>query len=182
MTDYLGCLTSGFQKPDVYCKALQLLIEEHAPLVKEMNEFYYTASLLAYDPSREDKLELLQKLYKQIELFSFRLEHHSKKEEKYLFKNISSYIGGEGGPVLVMEEEHLVVKDNLTQFLRKFPTICCENKDDIRDLTHHISIVFHTLTDHFLKEEEILFPLAESLLTNEEKESLLLTYEEMKAG
>ncbi|ADU31202.1 hemerythrin domain-containing protein [Evansella cellulosilytica] len=180
MTEFHGCLHSGIIKPEVYCEAIQQLLEEHTVLRKEMTNFYYLASQLAYEPKRKDRHELLKNLANQIETFHKNIVAHSIKEGSYLFDVVAKYIGREDGPIEVMEKEHQIVKRHLNQFLKKYPNINGNIPEDIRELTSHIAAVFHTLTDHILKEEEVLFPLAEELLSDAEKNMLEDRFKEIK--
>ncbi|MBU9721832.1 MULTISPECIES: hemerythrin domain-containing protein [Bacillaceae] len=181
MESYQGCLTSGFQKPDIYCDALQLLLDEHEPLRNDLDRLYQTASLLAYDPKRLDRMEIAEKLNLQFNSFIKVLQPHSNKEEMYLFQMISKHLGDDGGPIAVMQEEHNHVTRHITLFLQKYSEFTGE-EESVRELAYYVSVLFHTLTDHFLKEEEILFPLAENMLTNEEKQFLLQSFGKVKAG
>ncbi|SDZ02087.1 Hemerythrin HHE cation binding domain-containing protein [Evansella caseinilytica] len=182
MSDFQGCFNIDLKKPEQYCQALQQLVNEHPRLRKEMDRFYYTASLLAYAPDRDDRAALLNELHEQIMAFSSHIESHSLKEEQHLFELMTRYIGKENGPLAVMEHEHQTAKEHMQLFFDKFPSVDKNHSESIRDLAHHASIIFHTLTDHFLKEEEILFPLAEKLLTVEEKKQLYDIFVSLKTA
>ncbi|MDG5789187.1 hemerythrin domain-containing protein [Evansella sp. AB-P1] len=172
MSELIGCFSSDFSKPDNYCKAIQHLLDEHPLLKNKMKDFYYIASHLAYKPTRADRRKLLDDLYNEVQVFYELMKKHAFKEEDYLFQLLTRYIGAENGPISSMEQEHLVVKENITLFIEKYTNVNINNPDEIREMTHYISIIFHTLTDHLLKEEEILFPLAEQLLSEKEKQQL----------
>ncbi|MCD8511007.1 MAG: hemerythrin domain-containing protein [Bacillus sp. (in: Bacteria)] len=138
-------------------------MNEHIYLKNKLDKLYHLASMLAYDPSREDRLLLLDKLYNALGQFKTELDSHSQKEDNYLFDLVAEHIGREEGPIVVMEEDHITAKAKIHEFLRKYQELDRENPDDdIRELTNYVSVIFHTLTDHFLKEEEILFPMAEN--------------------
>ncbi|WP_078595263.1 hemerythrin domain-containing protein [Evansella clarkii] len=172
MYNFHGCLTSSFSKPDNYCEAIRQLLEEHPSLTKEMDRFRETAAMLAYSPQREDRDELAGQLCMQIENFHKKIFLHAEKEE-YLFDFVTKYVGNGSSPLTVMENERLKVKESLDKFFTKYSEGPGFTPEDVRELAYIAAGIFHTLTDHFLKEEEILFPFAEGLLKDEEKLALL---------
>lgn len=169
------------EKPEQHCYAIQELVDEHAVLKNKLDKLYHLASMLAYNPTREDRLLLLDKLYNALCQFKTELDPHSQKEDNYLFDMVAEHIGRDEGPIAVMEQDHVTAKAKLHEFLRKYKEIDRENPEehDIRELTNYVSVIFHTLTDHFLKEEEILFPMAETILTDNEKKQLEQIYKEI---
>ncbi|UCZ52004.1 hemerythrin domain-containing protein [Bacillus shivajii] len=180
MTQFAGCMGHGFSKPESYCEAIQQLLDEHPPLREQMKQFYDTASEIAYDPEQEEVEQKMQVLHEQMTTFHNNIEPHSQKEEEHLFEMMVKHIGRQGGPIAVMEQEHDLAKENIAQFFNKYPKADLSNVNNIRELTHHVAVVFHTLTDHFMKEEEILFPMAETMMSAEEKEALLKKYDELE--
>ncbi|MFA9555867.1 hemerythrin domain-containing protein [Evansella sp. AB-rgal1] len=180
MTELMGCFSAEIKKPEHYCNAIQHLLDEHRPLEEQLKSIYYTASQIAYDPTRKDRHDLLHKLYNDMIIFRTNVQKHSYIEEE-VFNSLKKYIGYSSGPIVIMEQEHERVDSNIQQFLEKCHTLSNDNRDDIRDIVHHISNVFHILTDHWLKEEEILFPLGEQLLSAHEKDELERFYLDKKS-
>ena len=101
--------------------------------------------------------------------FSTNLEFHSAREEDILFRMMEVYLGKNGGPIAVMEYEHEQANGFINTFLSK-----TENQsltpEEIIENTNLIKDAYHTLLDHFMKEEQILYPMAEKLFSEEEKE------------
>ena len=83
---------------------------------------------------------------------------------------VAAYIGRTHSPIAVMENEHEQAKNLLRRFLfgaRQCPTTL--GPKEIMEITSLASKAYHILTEHFLKEETILFPLANQLLSSLEK-------------
>ncbi|MCT8137863.1 hypothetical protein H1D32_08910 [Anaerobacillus sp. CMMVII] len=84
----------------------------------------------------------------------------------------------------MMEYEHNTAKLNLKEFMEKVTVIKEENKNvskaEALEIFRHIKIVYLTLTDHFMKEENILFPMAEQMLSDDEKVELASQFSQMK--
>ncbi|WP_161568307.1 hemerythrin domain-containing protein [Anaerobacillus alkaliphilus] len=165
----------GFGNPKEinYCAPLQQLIDEHPSLLAKMAEF--NQLVLSYESSNsvEDWNDAINNLHLKITAFIEELEPHSDREEDILFEMMVKYIGREGGPIAVMEYEHNTAKLNLKEFMDKVESIKNEKKiitkDEALTIFRHLKIVYMTLTDHFMKEENILFPMAEQMLSDDEK-------------
>ncbi|MDQ0257991.1 iron-sulfur cluster repair protein YtfE (RIC family) [Evansella vedderi] len=180
MAEFQGFCSLNVEKPEKYCYALEELVVEHIPLKKKLDRLYYLGSLLAYDPTREDKFILVEKIYNEMTVFKAEIEPHTYKEDQYLFHLVAGHIGREGGPIPVMEDDHELVRKNIGLFFNKHRELDRHSlEEDIRELAHYICVMFHTLTDHFLKEEEIMFPIAENILTDKEKKKLEEVYRKM---
>jgi hemerythrin-like domain-containing protein len=98
---------------------------------------------------------------------------HSEREEKVLFRMMETYLGVGMGPVAVMEYEHEQAKSLIGRFLEK--TSIQSEQLGLQQMKEYSSLVknaYLTLVDHFSKEEKVLFPMAERMLTNEEKSEL----------
>lgn len=146
------------------------------------------AQLKAEHPSLLEKLESLLRLTEQIDkeieaestfanlitnvrLFKEELDPHSEREEGILFPMMGEYIGTTSGPIAVMEYEHDQAKTLLKSFLEKTKQEHL-SKEDIKITAGWIKDVYAILTEHFAKEENILFPMAEKILSDEEKAEL----------
>ena len=122
----------------------------------------------------ENKGESFQKLRPAVVEFFAELDPHSEREEGVLFEMMAAYIGRESGPIAVMEYEHDQAKSLIGTFLEH-----TENGDESYSqerMLQDASLVkqaSYTLIDHFSKEENVLFPMAEKMLTAEEKQELL---------
>lgn len=183
MNQHSPCF-GGFGDPKEinYCAPLQRLIDEHPSLLAKMAEFNRMVQAFEADQTT-DLDKAVEQLHEKLSIFIKELEPHSDREEDVLFEMMVKYIGREGGPIAVMEYEHNTAKLNLKEFMDKVAVIKEENKtvsqEDASELFRHLKIVYVTLTDHFMKEENILFPMAEQMLSDEEKEELVVQFEKI---
>lgn len=151
---------------------LQQLMNDHVSLRKEMDEFYEVTEEIDYE-SDSIIMELFTKLYEQISTFTINLKAHSIKEEEGLFPLMQRRLGDKDKTIEVMEYEH----DKAEQHLQDFLTESAQGKqpldfDKVRYLTVFAVQAYTTLIEHFAKEEKVLFPLAENVLSVDEKEEL----------
>ena len=73
-----------------------------------------------------------------------------------------------------MEYEHEQAKRRLGGFLARMEEIDGSIEADVaRQTAGEVAEAVQILSDHFRKEENVLFPMAERILSDEEKEQLL---------
>lgn len=154
------------------CTALQKLYNEHTPLRKQMEEFYVVCKELKQIDEKESGSDKWKDLVSRVTTFESELSPHSEREEGILFPMMARYIGRETGPIAVMEYEHDQAKGYLRAFLNEAPHQADADTQRKIQLADFAIQAFLILRDHFHKEENILFPMAEQFLTNEEKEEL----------
>lgn len=169
-----GCMAHS-TKPaiDSYCAGIQQLLDEHEPLRCQMTEIVETGNQLAGLANAEWNSEI-EKL-KQAELaFKHELEIHSDKEEQGLFPLLGAHIGTQFGPIAVMEYEHNEAKRLLALFEEQASNGETElTKEQAVLVVNPLVQACQVLFDHFMKEENVLFPMAENVLNEQEKEQLL---------
>lgn len=166
-----SAMTGGEQTE--LCGPLARLKREHGPLREQMNEFAQLAAFFGKDDDIADWSMLLSELRAKVQAFAERLEPHSELEEGVLFPMMANHIGRETGPIAVMEYEHDRAKENLRKFLElSVPGEAPVLSSQAAGIAIYAAAAHEILTDHFLKEENILFPMAENLLSPEEKNLL----------
>jgi regulator of cell morphogenesis and NO signaling len=166
----------GFVKMEnsniVLSNPLQQLKNEHVLLRAEM-DFYNEITEEIEFGSGPEVVQLFAELYRHISAFTANLQAHSKREEAGLFPMMSRHLEENDKTIEVMEREHEKAEQHLLDFLteaeRAGSTI---DEDDVQWITVYAVQAHATLTQHFAKEENHLFPLAENLLSDEEKEEL----------
>jgi regulator of cell morphogenesis and NO signaling len=89
------------------------------------------------------------------------------------------YIGTTSGPIAVMEYEHDQAKANIGEFLGKAESGLAST-EETKKTAELIQNAYFILTEHFSKEENVLFPMAERMLTEEEKEELYRKIQDIK--
>jgi len=159
---------------------IDLLREEHqATLLKlELAERALRYLLRPASETTPERAEVEKMLLKDLAVALEReLRPHFRKEEEGLFPILAEYIGREHGPIEAMLHEHLKI---MTAFLpwKKAVTLFCSGADPIDDgirkklLDPGIEIVL-LIRLHMSKENQILFKISESSLTQEEKKKVL---------
>jgi regulator of cell morphogenesis and NO signaling len=151
---------------------LQQLRDEHVSLRGDMDLIYEVIEEIEFD-SGYAVVQLFAKLHKQILAFHEKLTDHSNREEEGLFPMMDRRLGENDRTITTMEEEHDKAERHLQDFLtearRAGSTI---DEDEAQTITVYTDQALATLTQHFAKEERTLFPLAEKILTDEEKKEL----------
>lgn len=166
--------SQGAMDNEPLCKALQALKDEHSPLNLKKKALFDEATSIIDETSKDKKIDKLHSLRTHVEQFSQILEPHSEKEEGHLFEMMATYIGRNQGPIAVMEMEHEEAKRLITLFLQNTePPFDHENAAFVDENCNHVIGAFHVLTSHFSKEEQVLFPMAETMLTEQQKAELL---------
>jgi hemerythrin-like domain-containing protein len=94
----------------------------------------------------------------QTALLDAGLESHANLEEELLFVHLEPHLGTQGGPLAVMRAEHDEIKNGLS----RLPQL--QNLDEAQNLLLHVIAVAR---EHFAKEEQILYPMAEQTLGEE---------------
>ncbi|MBP1930900.1 hemerythrin domain-containing protein [Ammoniphilus resinae] len=154
------------------CPPLQQLKDEHVTLRAEMELFYEITEEIEYD-SGPAVIRLFTELSERISVFMESLKAHSEREEKGLFPVMARRLGEKDRTIDSMEFEHEKAEQHLQDFLmetRKAGSTIDE--DHARAVAVYAVQAYTTLTQHFAKEEKMLFPLAEQILSIEEKEEL----------
>lgn len=155
------------------CPPLKRLQQEHGPLRAQMDAFRLAAGKIGAEEGPRDWRDELAKLQKQVSAFVSELESHSDKEEGVLFPIMAKYIGRETGPIAVMEFEHEEAKRNLRLFAEAVSGLHGPvDGARARTVAGYAIEAQAILADHFMKEENVLFPMAERLLSGEEKRGL----------
>jgi len=151
------------------CIPLQQLMDEHVSLRVEMELFYEITEEIEYD-SGPTVGQLFAQLYERVSAFTKVLKAHSQREEEGLFPLMARHLGVDDRTIETMEFEHEKAEQHLQDFLREAELVLDE--DDSRAVSVYAVQAYTTLTQHFAKEEKMLFPLAEQILTADEKEEL----------
>lgn len=157
----------------VLCKALQQLKNEHVKLRADMDQFYNLAEEIEYE-SGPIVVQLFLELYEQVSAFAERLKKHSNKEDNGLFPMMSGHLEENDRTIEEMEEEHEKAEGHLNSFLTEAKELGADlEEDEAQTMTVYVQQAYATLTQHFAKEEKVLFPMAEKILSSHEKEELM---------
>ena len=83
---------------------------------------------------------------------------HASLEDDLLFTALEPHLGKQSGPLAVMVSEH----QEMTRLLEQI-----EDAEDVGQATHLVNIALTSARSHFHKEERVLFPMAQQLLSEE---------------
>jgi regulator of cell morphogenesis and NO signaling len=154
------------------CAPLQQLKDEHVSLRKAMNQFYDIAEEIEYE-SGSNAVQLFNKLHELILNFTEKLKAHSKKEDEVLFPMVRRRLGVNDRTIEGMEFEHEKAEQHLQDFLTEAAQTEGEiNDDKAQWITVYGVQAYTTLIQHFATEEKVLFPMAENVLSIDEKDEL----------
>ncbi len=90
--------------------------------------------------------------------FMLAFELHLAREEHLLFPELEKHLGNQGGPTVVMRHEHEQMRAILRQMLG---AIEHADIDSFFDDADHLRML---MRQHNLKEENVLYPMADRLL------------------
>ncbi len=157
----------------VLSQALQQLKDEHVDLRADMDRFYEIVEEIEYE-SGPVVVQLFTTLYEQVFAFAERLKKHSHKEDNGLFPMMKRHLEDHDQTIEEMEEEHEKAEGHLNSFFMEARDVGAElEEDDAQTMTVSVQQAYATLTQHFAKEEKVLFPMAEKILSSQEKEELM---------
>ena len=126
------------------------------------------------------EIEHLSSIVEFLQVFADRC-HHGKEEELLFPALEKSGIPKEGGPIGVMLQEHQEGRGfirGMADALEKFKK--GESKN-LNDYAKNARSYMALLTQHINKEDRVLFPMGEKVLSKEEQEKLLEGFEKIEA-
>ncbi|MDQ0198387.1 hemerythrin domain-containing protein [Neobacillus ginsengisoli] len=166
----------GGMPPENLSEGLKQLKGEHPPLLEQLEGLYDLTQQIEQDLNIVVNFTAL---IIKVKDFKAALDPHSEREEGVLFPMMGVYIGTTSGPIAVMEYEHDQAKAKIGAFLEKVETsnLMTEERKQLAEL---IKNAYFILTEHFSKEENVLFPMAERMLTDAEKDELYRRIQEIK--
>lgn len=173
---HCGSMLTGGQS-QALCEPLAALKREHGPLREKMDEFAREAAKIGMIQEKTDWSEEIASLKEKVEAFARELDPHSEREEGTLFPLMAKFIGSQTGPIAVMEHEHDLAKQNLKKFGDATQHLAGSmDAAKAKEIAFYALQAHAILTDHFMKEENVLFPMAENMLNAEEKKELELAF------
>ncbi len=130
-----------------------------------------------------------ERLEKMIDFFrNFADRCHHAKEEKHLFIRMRARgLPAEGGPVAVMLHEHELGLQFVAAVADALPRAFAGDVSAVKLVADNLASYAELLRAHIMKENSVLFPLANRILTPEDQEELLKEFariesEEMGEG
>jgi len=104
--------------------------------------------------------------------------HHAKEEKLLFVKMMERGVSGEVGPIAVMLREH---QDGRAH-VRKITELSTEEMGpkEIQELLKHSRGYIELLTQHIQKEDRVLYPIANQILTSDDQEELQEGFEKVE--
>lgn len=159
-------------------KSVEILIAEHREADKVFDELETVIDECFMTPDIGESAR--QSLARISEFLDKDLAAHIKKEDEGLFPSMARFLPKDSGPIAVMMEDHQDiadfgqrVKEGAESMTRKSSA---EAAARIRDSGMSLIRIFRL---HMMKEERILFPIAENLLSSEDDLAVLHKFEEI---
>lgn len=155
------------------------------PTSELMEEHRVIERMLRLVSKAADKLENGEKVDKELWagasdfLKNFADKCHHAKEEKLLFvKMMQRGMSGEVGPIAVMLREH----EDGRAHVRRIAALSAGNLDkkDSAELIRHSRGYVELLSQHIQKEDSVLYPMANQILTSDDQEELVEGFEKVE--
>jgi hemerythrin-like domain-containing protein len=99
--------------------------------------------------------ETLAQVQGQAALLGAALKPHASMEDEFLFTPLESHLGTQAGPLAVMRMEHDKIEGALARV---------QEVQDLAEAQGLVLQVVQVAREHFAKEEQILYPMAEQML------------------
>lgn len=148
------------------------LKDEHK-VIKSMLRILKTVSEKLSSGEQIDGSDI-RKIIKFIKNFADRC-HHGKEEDVLFMEMERSGIPREGGPVGVMLYEHDTGRSYVRGMSEAFSALEKGETDYIKDFCKNAKGYIELLNQHIEKEDNILYPMAEEVISNDRK--VVLTHE-----
>ncbi|MDY9921058.1 MAG: hemerythrin domain-containing protein [Synergistota bacterium] len=106
---------------------------------------------------------------------------HHAKEEQILFPELElAGIAKNGGPIGVMLAEHDLAREYIRIVKKELLNYGSADPSQLTDLTGSMQAYIELLNEHTHKENEILFEMADKLLSEEVQDRLYYQFEELE--
>jgi hemerythrin-like domain-containing protein len=153
-------------------EALERLKQEHGELKLVLQDMENQAKQVELLPDKAGAMQSLLHLRLWTLAFREELERHSSWEEKELFPFLAAYFHRELSPSMIpsfwsIEKDHELADEYMQSFLRAVHML--KANPEAMGLNQAAAYLVHAcriLQDHLKQEEELVFPLAEQVLTD----------------
>jgi hemerythrin-like domain-containing protein len=162
--------------------ALEELIKEHEAVLSHLDTLALALGALEKEQVNFDS-EAFRVVEEVIRLLRTDLGLHLRKEEEILFPVLSPSLGKEGGPIGVMLREHeglrqiLLTLNNAMVVFRADPQTA-----SLKEILQGCQDLISLLRQHIQKEDNCLFPMANSNLTQTRLQDLGVEMRAMDPG
>lgn len=155
----------------------EILKEEH----KEIRRMLKILGKMSEKLRSGEKIErnVLEKILEFIKIFADKC-HHGKEEDLLFPAMEEAGIPREGGPIGVMLYEHNVGRNAVKGMTEGIEEFYQGNENARKKITENAEIYIELLDSHIYKEDNILYPMADMHLSEEQQKELLEKFEEVE--
>lgn len=106
--------------------------------------------------------------------------HHGKEENALFPALVEAGIPNEGGPVGVMLHEHVLGRGYIKEISTSTEKFKEGDAGSLQIIAESLAGYVNLLNNHIRKEENILFPMADKVLSKEKQDEVYTTFEEIE--
>lgn len=161
-----------------YAPAIQMLHKEHTKLRLAMDETWNLAHSQWTKPSRS----FFEHLFEKEQQLRYVWAQHTAKEEQVLLSVLAKYVDCDSGPMAVMRYEHERIEGLLNQFEENLRLLMDDpsNKALLQNTLEQFRSACQLESSHCFKEEKTIYPMAQTVLSDTEKQQLLQQLKKIK--
>ena len=158
--------------------ATDILKHEHQIILKVLE----AAGRAAQSIADTDKIDI-EKIDKILDFFKVFVDRcHHGKEEEYLFPKMQERgLPPDKGPILVMLSEHMGGRNTVKAISEALEREKQGDPSAAAAVAANLAILDEHLRGHIDKENEVLFPMADKVLTAEDQQVLVAAFEKHEA-
>ena len=158
-------------------KATEQLVQEHHGIMLMLNIMSRVADKV--EKTKELNNEHLEKILEFLKIFADKCHHG--KEEDILFPTLESKgIPRENGPIGVMLYEHKVGRGFIKEMGDAYEQFKNGNKDSLPKIANAMRSYINLLTGHIHKENNVLFPMGDRVLSDQLQKELYEKFEKLE--
>ncbi len=159
-------------------RATKILRDEHEVILKVLSRIEETAEKI--EVSLKVEPEACEELIEILSLFADR-RHHGKEEDLLFPKLQQKGLPTEGGPIAVMLYEHVQGRAYIKEMSAACAAMRAQDKNGAAGWASAARGYVDLLRNHIHKENNILFVMAERMLSTQEQMELESAFEQVEA-
>jgi hemerythrin-like domain-containing protein len=162
---------------EILAKATEVLRKEHDVILKVIEATEFTAARLERGEKVPDSL--LAGLVEFFQLFADRC-HHGKEEEVFFPRLVEKGMPRDAGPVGVMLREHEMGREMIRRMSQAEGAYRAGASSAASSWAKAARSYTDLLREHISKENEVLFTMAEGMLSEKEQQELAEAFERVE--
>lgn len=159
-------------------QATEILMAEHR-VIETVIECLVRMTAQAESTGKLDKQSALEAI-EFIKLFADKC-HHAKEENRLFPAMEAKGFPRDGGPIGVMLTEHVQGRNFVTGMVESVDAAANGDGQALSLFVRNALGYASLLRPHIMKEDQILYPMAERMMTDEDDQSLLAQYDEAES-